>query len=99
MTAPRKRLVSVIVFVAVAAGAALYLSRRPSAPAPDDTPEGPIVVTTPQAPVPDPGDTVVATVGERDVTLLEVANLLGANVLSLGTHQRFTRRQILRSRG
>ena len=96
MTAPRKRLVSVIVFVAVAAGAALYLSRRPSAPAPDDMPEGPIVVTTPQAPVPDPGDTVVATVGERDVTLLEVANLLGANVLSLGTHQRFTRRQILR---
>lgn len=85
-----------IVFVAVAAGAGLYLSRRPSvpAPAPDDIPEESLVVTTPQAP--DPGYTVVATVGERDVTLLEVANLLGANVLSLGTRQWYTRRQILR---
>jgi len=98
MTVPRKRLVSVIVFVAVAAGAALYLSRRPSvpAPAPDDIPEESLVVTPPQAPAPDPSDTIVATVGERDVTLLEVANLLGANVLSLGTRQWYTRRQILR---
>ncbi len=87
-----------IVFVAVAAGVALYLSRPPSASAPasDDIPQGAIAVATPPAPVPDPGDTVVATVGERDVTLLEVANLLGANVLSLGTRQRYTRGQILR---
>lgn len=97
MIVPSKRLVSVIIVV-VAAGAALYLSRRPSAPAsaPVDNREEAIFVPSLQASAPDPGDVIVATVGERDVTLLEVANLLGANVLSLGNSQRYTRRQILR---